>query len=112
MDCPAHRFRRGESPTELSFHTKSACEWTDLLFEHLHRSYELSQGALRLLLAYYLGCRPHDVVFTLGPRGKPALRDYLRIWFNMAHSGGLTIHAFTYDCKVGVDLEENAVFRN
>jgi 4'-phosphopantetheinyl transferase len=75
-------------------------------FEHLRRSYELSQGALRLLLGHYLECRPRDVEFTFGHRGKPAVRDYSRIRFNMAHSRGLALYAFTADCEVGVDVEQ------
>jgi 4'-phosphopantetheinyl transferase len=74
-------------------------------FENLRRSYELSQGALRLLLSYYLDCRPGDVEFTIGPRGKPALRGDSRIRFNMAHSGGLALYAFTADCEIGLDVE-------
>src|SRR5712692_6301285 len=75
-------------------------------FENLRRSYELSQGALRLLLSYYLDCRPRDVEFTIGPKGKPALRGYSRIRFNMAHSGGLALYAFIADCEIGLDVEE------
>jgi len=75
-------------------------------FENLRRSYELSQGALRLLLSSYLDCSPRDVEFTAGPRGKPALRGYSRIRFNMAHSGGLALYAFTADCEIGLDVEK------
>src|SRR5947209_3169719 len=75
-------------------------------FENLRRSYELSQGALRLLLSYYLDCHPRDVEFTIGPRGKPALRGYSRIRFNMSHSGGLAMYAFIADCEIGLDVEE------
>ncbi len=75
-------------------------------FEHLRRSYEVSQGALRLLLAHYLACRPGDVGFTLGPRGKPAVLGGSRVHFNMAHSGGLALYAFTKDCEIGIDVEE------
>src|ERR1700689_734077 len=55
-------------------------------FEHLRRSYELSQGALRLLLACYAKCRPQDVEFSFGSKGKPALRPVSRIRFNMSCS--------------------------
>ncbi len=74
-------------------------------FEHLRRSYELSQGGMRMLLAHYLDCHPRDVEFTFGPRGKPALRDG-RIRFNMAHSSNLAIYAFTQDCEIGIDIEK------
>jgi 4'-phosphopantetheinyl transferase len=74
-------------------------------FEHLRHSYELSHGALRLLLAHYLERGPRDIKFTFGPRGKPAVQDS-RIRFNMAHSSGLALYAFTRDCDIGVDVEE------
>jgi 4'-phosphopantetheinyl transferase len=75
-------------------------------FEHLTRSHELSQGTLRLLLAHSLKCKPEDVAFRFGPRGKPMLQGDSRIRFNMAHSGRLALYAITVDCEIGVDVEE------
>ena len=76
------------------------------VFEHLTRSHELSQGALRLLLAHSLKCQPGDVAFRFGPRGKPMLQGDSRMRFNMAHSGSLALYAITVDCEIGVDVEE------
>jgi len=76
------------------------------VFEHLTRSHELSQGALRLLLAHLLNCRAQAVEFNYGPRGKPFLQGDSRIRFNMAHSGQLALYAFTLDVEIGVDVEE------
>lgn len=75
-------------------------------FERLSRSYEISQGALRLLLARYQKCTPRDVTFDFGPRKKPALRGNTCIRFNISHSGSLALYALTSGCEVGVDLEE------
>lgn len=75
------------------------------VFDHLKRSYEVSQGALRLLLARYLERHPRDLAFTFGPKGKPALRDYSDLRFNMTHSVALALYAFAVDCELGVDVE-------
>jgi 4'-phosphopantetheinyl transferase len=76
------------------------------VFEHLTRSYELSHGALRLLLAHTLNCRAQEVEFNYGPRGKPFLKGGSRMKFNMAHSGNLALYSVTADVEIGVDVEE------
>jgi 4'-phosphopantetheinyl transferase len=76
------------------------------VFEHLRRSYEVSQGCLRLLLACYLKCRAHDIGFQFGTGNKPALCGDSKIRFNVSHSGGLTLYAFAHDCEVGIDVEK------
>src|ERR1700674_293410 len=76
------------------------------IFDRLRQSYELSQGALRLLLARYLECPAREVTFTFGPRGKPALCGESRLRFNKSHSSWLAVYAFTTDCEIGVDVEE------
>jgi 4'-phosphopantetheinyl transferase len=75
-------------------------------FENLRRSYVLSRGGLRILLAHYLGCAPNEIELIYGPKGKPALRHASRIRFNTSHSGQMALHAFTYDCEIGVDVEQ------
>jgi 4'-phosphopantetheinyl transferase len=75
-------------------------------FDNLKRSYVLSRGGLRILLAHYLGCSPNEIELSYGPKGKPALRPATRIRFNTSHSGQMAIHAFTYDCELGVDVEQ------
>ena len=75
-------------------------------FANLKRSYTLSRGGLRILLAHYLGCPPNEIEFICGPKGKPALRDSSRIRFNASHSGQMALYAFTLGCELGVDVEE------
>lgn len=75
-------------------------------FEHLKRSYEVSQGALRLLLARYLGCHPRDLAFTFGSKGKPALRGDSHLRFNLSNAVDLALYAFAVDCELGVDVEQ------
>jgi 4'-phosphopantetheinyl transferase len=74
--------------------------------ENLKRSYTLSRGGLRILLAQYLGCRPYEIELIFGPKGKPALRESSRIRFNASHSGQMALYAFTLGCELGVDVEE------
>ena len=75
-------------------------------FDALRASYEVSHGALRLLLAQYVNCSPRDVGLTIGANGKPALRDDSGLRFNMSHSGRLAVYAIARCCEVGVDVEE------
>src|SRR5215469_17356544 len=42
-------------------------------FANLRRSYTLSRGGLRILLAHYLRCPPHEIELVCGPKGKPKL---------------------------------------
>jgi len=75
-------------------------------FERLRSSFEISHGALRVLLAQYMKCRPCELKFTSGPKGKPALCGNSQLQFNMAHSGGLAVYAFLLGSEIGVDIEE------
>jgi 4'-phosphopantetheinyl transferase len=74
-------------------------------FENLKRSYTLSRGGLRILLAHYLRCSPSAVELICGPKGKPELRDSSPLRFNTTHSGQMTVYAFTLGCELGVDVE-------
>jgi 4'-phosphopantetheinyl transferase len=83
------------------------CERADRFrFENLRRSYVLSRGGLRILLGHYLGCSPNKIELLYGPKGKPGLRQETRLRFNTSHSGEMALHAFAYDCELGVDVEQ------
>jgi 4'-phosphopantetheinyl transferase len=75
-------------------------------YAHLRVFYEVSHGVLRMLLSRYLSLAPREIEFTFGYAGKPALCGDSRLRFNMSHSGGLAVYAFTLDCEIGVDIEE------
>ena len=75
-------------------------------FAKLRRSYTLSRGGLRILLAHYLRCPPNEIELVCGLNGKPKLRDSSRIRFNASHSGQMALYAFTLGCELGVDVEE------
>jgi 4'-phosphopantetheinyl transferase len=67
-----------------------------------------SRGVLRYLLRSYLKRSAAELEFCYGPQDKPALRTEgleSRIRFNLSHSHGLAVYAFSRCCEVGIDLE-------
>jgi 4'-phosphopantetheinyl transferase len=67
-----------------------------------------ARGILRQLLSGYLGRPPADLEFAYHPRGKPYLLPQptdVPIAFNVSHSHGLALLAFSLGREIGVDLE-------
>ncbi len=65
-----------------------------------------SRGMLRTVLAAYLGARPPNLDFILGPHCKPALAGDSGLSFNLSHSGELVLLAVSgRGANVGVDVE-------
>lgn len=60
---------------------------------------------LRLGLSWYLGNDPREVALTTGVRGKPRLAEASPLHFNVTHSDGLALIAFTTIGEIGVDVE-------
>jgi 4'-phosphopantetheinyl transferase len=60
------------------------------------------RGQLRELLASYLGEPPGKLRFRYSSYGKPALSGF-ELHFNVSHSGGLALLAFSTDHEIGVD---------
>jgi 4'-phosphopantetheinyl transferase len=77
------------------------------------RSYVMTRGVLRILLARYLDhprVTASNVPITVGPWGKPLLgfsrlQSDASVEFNVTHSGDLALLAFARDAGVGVDVE-------
>ena len=67
-----------------------------------------ARGMLRELLGGYLGADPASIRFTYGAYGKPALFADAALHFNVSHSRGLALFAFTSAAPVGVDVEHVA----
>src|SRR5215471_4397564 len=68
----------------------------------------LARGLLRKILGSYMNVEPKLLEFCLGLYGKPALAypsGSCVPYFNLSHSHGLALYAFTRDCEVGIDLE-------
>ena len=73
----------------------------------LRRRFAAGRGALRAVLAGYLGVGAGDVAFAYGDHGKPRLaRDSGGVEFNLAHSHGVGLCAVTAARAVGVDVEQ------
>jgi 4'-phosphopantetheinyl transferase len=69
--------------------------------------YVVARGLLRKLLGGYAGVAASDLRFAYTEKGKPSLaeREAGLINFNLAHSHGRAIYAFTVGRELGVDLE-------
>jgi 4'-phosphopantetheinyl transferase len=64
------------------------------------------RGAVRSILARYVGMSPESLQFRRGPHGKPELLDAPpRLQFNVSGSGDLAVLAIGLDGRVGVDVE-------
>jgi 4'-phosphopantetheinyl transferase len=77
-------------------------------FEKDRRHFIAGRGALRVLLADYLGQRPEEVLFAYSNYGKPLLapeNNGSDLRFNLTHSHGLALLAVTRGRDLGVDVE-------
>jgi 4'-phosphopantetheinyl transferase len=83
-------------------------------FARDRRRFTMARGVLRNILSRYLDLAPQQLAFAYGPKGKPSLAQDLAglspkasdLRFNLSHSGGLALYAFTYGRDVGIDLEQ------
>ena len=76
-------------------------------FDKDRNHYTVTRGLLRKLLAVYLSLPAEDLRFSYAEKGKPALEEGQRssLNFNLAHSHGMAVFAFSRNREVGVDLE-------
>ena len=74
-------------------------------FARDRRRFIVARGALRSLLARYIGGEPEDVRFAYGERGKPRMADAECPAFNVSHSGELALIAIAAAGAIGVDVE-------
>lgn len=68
--------------------------------------YQCARALLRLLLGRYLGLAAAEVRLRSGHHGKPALEQGGPLRFNLSHSYGEAVYAFTHSAEVGVDIEQ------
>ncbi len=80
------------------------------------RSYIITRGRLRELLGMTQGCRPDDLMFTLGPFGKPRLTTPLAQgavpFFNLSRTKEHSIIALSWNREIGVDIENIALSKH
>jgi 4'-phosphopantetheinyl transferase len=77
-------------------------------FQRDRESFVVTRGILRTLLARYLDRPPVQFEFDYSPRGKPSLRAGsigCPVQFNVSHSHGLALLAFSVGRQLGVDVE-------
>jgi len=74
-------------------------------FPHLRDRFRTGRGMLRVLLAHYCHAEPHELTFSFTGNGKPVLRDYPSVAFNVSHSGDLFAAAVGGPDPVGIDVE-------
>jgi 4'-phosphopantetheinyl transferase len=77
-------------------------------FERDRLHFSVGRGVLRAILGRYVGLEPGQIRFQYSPHGKPALLETLggdRVYFNLAHSHGLAVYAFTREWEIGIDVE-------
>jgi 4'-phosphopantetheinyl transferase len=78
------------------------------VFERDRRRFIVGRARLRHLLATRLGVQPDAVEFVYGPRGKPGLSrrfSDIDLRFNVSHSDGVAVYAFSRGREIGVDVE-------
>jgi 4'-phosphopantetheinyl transferase len=75
-------------------------------FEQDRKQFVLTRGLLRKLLALYLERDAAGLEFVYSEHGKPSLQNSPNdVRFNLSHSAGRSLFAFTRGHEVGVDIE-------
>jgi 4'-phosphopantetheinyl transferase len=105
LDCDAPVLSRLEttlSPDELARANR-------FVFPADRSHFVAARGILRELLGAYLRLLPAELKFRYGNHGKPALdrnASAADLQFNLSHSGGIAIYAFSLGRRLGVDVEQ------
>lgn len=74
------------------------------VFERDRHHFVVCRGLLRQTVGRLLDRDPAAIRFVYGPHGKPELRDG-ELAFNVSHSAGLALFAFSARGLLGVDVE-------
>jgi len=73
--------------------------------ERPRNDFILTRSALRSLLARYLATTPEELTFQVTEYGKPELCGASDMRFNVSHTEGMALLAFTRGREIGVDVE-------
>jgi 4'-phosphopantetheinyl transferase len=92
--------------TQLSEDERSRAE--RYRFPHHQYLFISTRGILRRLLSLYVGIPPAALRLENNQQGKPALIEpsRLSIQFNVSHTNGMALLAFTLENAVGIDVEK------
>jgi 4'-phosphopantetheinyl transferase len=77
-------------------------------FARDRQHYTAARALLRLILAGYLGVEPTEIAFSYSKKEKPSLapeHSASNLTFNLSHSGGVALYAFSRVREVGIDIE-------
>jgi 4'-phosphopantetheinyl transferase len=74
------------------------------VFERDRHRFVVCRGALREALGALIDCEPARLAFRYSHHGKPSLL-HGGVQFNVSHSAGLALFAFSKGAAVGVDVE-------
>ncbi|XSG76157.1 4'-phosphopantetheinyl transferase family protein [Herpetosiphon llansteffanensis] len=74
-------------------------------FERDQVRYMICRGAMRLILAEYLGNDPTGLEFSQNSYGKPLLAD-VELSFNLSHAGNYGLLGLSQFNTIGVDIEQ------
>lgn len=69
------------------------------------RRFIVARALLRRLLAAHTGTPPETLAFRYNRHGKPLLRGFRGLHFNLSHSGERAVYALCASAPVGVDIE-------
>ena len=72
-------------------------------FEKDRQRFAFTQSSKRIILARYLGEKPHELSFDANKQGKPSL---LGLEFNISHTESLSILAVSAKQSLGIDIEK------
>jgi 4'-phosphopantetheinyl transferase len=78
-------------------------------FEKDQANFITGRAILRTLLGRYTNQSPADVKFVYNSYGKPLLKKQVQsppLNFNLSHSGGKVLYAFSRGIPLGIDLEK------
>lgn len=64
----------------------------------------------RSIIANLLGCTPQALCLAITPSGRPYLRDYPDIDFNLSHTGDCIALAICRSGRIGIDIERPDAF--
>ena len=74
-------------------------------FEKDRINFIIRRGILRRLLGSYVGVQAVDLCFIYNNFDKPALEADIQVGFNSSSSRDISMFAFTFDAKIGIDIE-------
>lgn len=74
-------------------------------FSHDRARHTVARGRLRQILGNYLCVAPEKLAFGYAEKGKPFLKDYPDLQFNLSHAGKWGLLGVCRNREIGVDVE-------